>query len=55
MLYYNIKNNLVDTSDWEVNNGFSSLEDLLTYLKDNKPKNQTLSFTHGDYTLANIF
>lgn len=51
----NIINGLVDTSNWEENNQFSSPEELLEYLKTNKPKNATLSFTHGDYTLPNIF
>ena len=50
----NIKNNLVDIADWEEDNKFSSPVELFIYLKNNRPKNQTLSFTHGDYTLANI-
>ena len=51
----NIINGLVDTSTWEEDNNFSSPEELLEYLKNKKPKNTTLSFTHGDYTLSNIF
>ncbi|NLX62174.1 MAG: aminoglycoside 3'-phosphotransferase, partial [Tissierellia bacterium] len=47
----NIINGLVDTSTWEEDNNFSSPEELLEYLKNKKPKNTTLSFTHGDYTL----
>ncbi len=52
---YNIENNLVDMSDWEENNRFNTANELLDYLKNNKPKESMLTFTHGDYCLPNIF
>lgn len=52
---YNIENNLVDMSDWEDDNRFDAPIELLEYLKNNKPKEFTLAFTHGDYCLPNIF
>ncbi|WP_074351544.1 APH(3') family aminoglycoside O-phosphotransferase [Proteiniborus sp. DW1] len=52
---YNIENNFVDMSDWEENNNFRTPEELLNYLKNNKPKAHTPVFTHGDYCLPNIF
>lgn len=51
---YNIENNLVDMGDWEDDNEFKTPMELLEYLKQNKPKESTLSFTHGDYCLPNI-
>lgn len=51
----NIKNNYVDMTDWESNNRFTNPSELLKYLKNNKPKNEELVFTHGDYCLPNIF
>lgn len=52
----NIKHNRVDMNDWESSsNGFSSPQDMLTFLCSNKPKNEELVFTHGDYCLPNIF
>lgn len=52
---YNIENNLVDMFDWEENNRFDTSIELLEYLQNNKPKESTLTFTHGDYCLPNIF
>lgn len=52
---FNIKNNLVDMDAWEENNRFETPLGLLEYLKQNQPKEITLSFTHGDYCLPNIF
>ncbi len=52
---YNIENNLVDMSDWEENNRHNTPQELLDYLKKNKLKTYTPSFTHGDYCLPNIF
>lgn len=52
----NIRLNRVDMDDWETSsNGFSSHQDLLEYLIVNKPNNEELVFTHGDYCLPNIF
>jgi kanamycin kinase/aminoglycoside 3'-phosphotransferase-3 len=52
----NIKLNRVDMADWESSsNGFSSPQDLLTFLCNNRPKNEELILTHGDYCLPNIF
>lgn len=52
---FNIENDLVDMDDWEENNRFKTPMELLEYLKQNQPKEITLSFTHGDYCLPNIF
>ena len=52
---YNIENNLVDISNWEKNNNFSTPKKLLDYLKNNKPRTYMPVFTHGDYCLPNIF
>jgi aminoglycoside phosphotransferase len=51
---FNINNNLVDITDWENENEFASPNELLEYLVENKPKNEELVFTHGDYCLPNI-
>lgn len=51
---FNIENNLVDMDDWEKDNRFQTPMDLLLYLKENRPKDAVLSFTHGDYCLPNI-
>lgn len=51
---HNIENNLVDMDDWEENNRFKTPMELLNYLKQNRPKDVELSFTHGDYCLPNI-
>jgi kanamycin kinase/aminoglycoside 3'-phosphotransferase-3 len=52
-----VQNNMVDTDDWEeeTKKMFQSPGLLLEYLYDNKPKNEELVFTHGDYCLPNIF
>jgi kanamycin kinase/aminoglycoside 3'-phosphotransferase-3 len=51
----NIRRN-IDMDDWEPSsNQFSSPQDLLEYLITNKPKDEELVFTHGDYCLPNIF
>ncbi|NLY44578.1 MAG: aminoglycoside 3'-phosphotransferase [Tissierella sp.] len=52
---FNIENNLVDMDDWEENNRFETPLELFEYLKQNQPKESSLSFTHGDYSLPNIF
>lgn len=53
-----IDSNLIDTEDCEPEtfseNGFKDLEELYTFLVENKP-NQDLVFSHGDYCLPNIF
>jgi kanamycin kinase/aminoglycoside 3'-phosphotransferase-3 len=53
----NIQNKKVDIDDWqeETKKLFQSPELLLEYLYDNKPQNEELVFTHGDYCLPNIF
>lgn len=53
----NIKHNRVDIGDWEMTTkeAFSSPQNLLDFLCCNKPKSEELTFTHGDYCLANIF
>jgi kanamycin kinase/aminoglycoside 3'-phosphotransferase-3 len=53
----NVQNNMVDISDWEEDTKrlFQSPRLLLEYLYDNKPPNEELVFTHGDYCLPNIF
>ena len=50
----NILNNRVDMDDWESDNRFENPEALLDYLHSNKPQNEELSFTHGDFCLPNI-
>ncbi len=53
-----IDNNLIDINDCEPEtfseNGFKDIEELYTFLIENKP-NQELVFSHGDYCLPNIF
>ena len=55
---YNVRNGLVDTDDAEPEtfgeNGFKDPEDLLQWLKANRPK-EDLVLSHGDYCLPNIF
>lgn len=52
----NVRYSRVDMSDWEPeNNQFATPNDLLQYLISNKPKDEELVFTHGDYCLPNIF
>jgi len=52
-----VKNNEVDVNDWdeETKKSFQSPSILLEYLYDNRPENEELVFTHGDYCLPNIF
>ena len=52
---YNVKNNLL-TSPMTSKLGkmFSSYENLLEYLKNNKP-NEELVFSHGDTSMPNVF
>ncbi len=51
----NVRYDRVDMSDWEPGNQrFATPEDLLRYLNSNKPKDEELVFTHGDYCLPNI-
>jgi aminoglycoside phosphotransferase len=48
----NIKLNRIDMDNWEPSSDqFSSPQDLLEYLITNKPKDEELVFTHGDYCL----
>lgn len=52
----NIKNNKVDMEDWEPGSDeFANPQELLHYLEKNRPKEEELVFTHGDYCLPNIF
>jgi aminoglycoside phosphotransferase len=45
---------LVNMADWEAETEFTSPATLLAYLEANKPE-ETLSVTHGDYCLPNVF
>ena len=53
-----VKMGVCDTEDCEKDtygeNGFRDPEELLQWLKDNRPK-EDLVFSHGDYCLPNIF
>lgn len=55
---YNVKNGLVDLDDAEPEtygeNGFRNPEDLLGWLKANRPEEEPV-FSHGDFCLPNIF
>ena len=55
---HNVRNGLVDTDDAEPEtfgeNGFKAPEELLEWLKMNRPK-EDLVLSHGDYCLPNIF
>lgn len=55
---YNVRNGLVDTDDAEQEtfgeNGFKDPEDLLEWLKANRPK-EDLVLSHGDFCLPNVF
>lgn len=54
----NAENGLVDTENAEPetfgDGGFGSPEELLEWLRDNKPNEEPV-LTHGDYSLENIF
>jgi kanamycin kinase/aminoglycoside 3'-phosphotransferase-3 len=52
-----VKNSKVDINYWdeETKKSFKSPNILLEYLYDNRPENEELVFTHGDYCLPNIF
>lgn len=55
---YNVRNGLVDLDNVEPEtfgeNGFKDPEDLLAWLKANRPK-EDLVLSHGDYCLPNVF
>lgn len=55
---YNVRKGLVDLEDLEPDtlgeNGFKDVEELLTWLKENRPE-EDFVFSHGDYCLPNIF
>lgn len=55
---YNVNNGLVDLDNVEPEtfgeNGFKDPEDLLAWLKENRPKEE-LVLSHGDYCLPNVF
>lgn len=55
---YNVRNSLVDLDNVEPDtfgeNGFKDPEDLLAWLKANRPT-EDLVLSHGDYCLPNIF
>ncbi len=55
---YNVRNGLVDTDDAEPEtfgeNGFKDPEDLLEWLKANRPE-EDIVLSHGDYCLPNVF
>ena len=50
----NVRLNKVDMSRWEETTKFSSPEVLLDYLHKNRPAEDEIIFTHGDYCLPNI-
>lgn len=55
---FNVENGFVDLDNTEPEtfgkSGFNSPEDLLKWLKENKPEEE-LALTHGDFSLQNIF
>ena len=55
---YNIRNNLCDMENVEHDtfgdNGFNNPEELLEWLKNNRPSEE-LVFSHGDFCLPNVF
>lgn len=55
---YNVKNGLCNVENAEIGtygaNGFKNPEDLLIWLKNNKPSEEPV-FSHGDFCLPNIF
>ena len=50
----NVRLNRVDMINWEETTKFSDPESLLNYLYKNRPTENELTFTHGDYCLPNI-
>lgn len=58
MAEYNVEHGLVDMDNVEDDtfgeNGFKSPEDLLNWLKNNRPKEE-YALSHGDYCLPNVF
>ena len=50
----NVRLNRVDMINWEETTKFSNPESLLNYLYRNKPSENEVIFTHGDYCLSNI-
>ena len=52
---YNVKHNLLtEPMTSKLGKTFNSYEELLTYLKNNRP-NEELVFSHGDTSMPNIF
>lgn len=56
---YRVENNLCDIADAEPEthgkNGFANPQKLLKWLIDNKPKENNICLSHGDFCLPNIF
>ena len=50
----NVRLNRVNMTDWEETTKFSNPESLLNYLYKNRPPENEVIFTHGDYCLPNI-
>ena len=56
---YNVKNGLVDLDNVEPETfgegGFKDPEELLAWLKANRPTEEDIVLSHGDYCLPNVF
>jgi len=55
-LKYLFENNLTDNdcNNWEKTTEFSSPEELYKWLNKNKPNNEELVFSHGDFCVSNL-
>ncbi|MGN0529089.1 MAG: APH(3') family aminoglycoside O-phosphotransferase [Eubacterium sp.] len=56
---YNIQHNLVDIDNFDDDtlgpDGFANVDEIYSFLTENKPTDEDLAFTHGDYCLPNVF